>query len=49
MPEEEAVAMQRFPLATTAGREDRERTNATEEALLPRHHGRPRRTTGSYL
>jgi hypothetical protein len=48
-PEEEADAKHRFPLATTAGREDREDTNAAEETLLLRHHDRPRRSTGFLL
>jgi hypothetical protein len=46
---EGADASQVFPLAATAGREDRENVNAAEEILLPRHHGRPRRTTGFHL
>jgi hypothetical protein len=48
-PEEGADASWGFPLAATAGREDRENANTAEEALLPRHHGRPRRTTGFHL
>jgi hypothetical protein len=48
-PEEGADASQVFPLAATDGQEDQEDANAAEEILLPRYHGRPRRTTGFHL